>query len=440
LKKRYIIILLLFLIIGYLDRWDVRLLVAEVVDFFVVTEAEGEVIEPFRRELLERRRLEAEAFPSTAFLPVEYCRLENVYVNQTLMVGFPLSPYRIPTKGNVNVKVLVVDFPDVPGVMSEEELDAFFAEYEEGVSRFFDDQSFGQVEFRFSRHPGFVRIPERALDLSLTRTQQRRDLDYVVKESIRLVDPLVDFTEIDMVIVFLNPAITEELADVSPALVQNQGGIIQTNEGAIYNATLIAADGMRVGYPILAHEMGHLFGLMDLYKFTRFPSNSTLDVLRQYEYVGVFDFMNVASPNSFGDNRDMLGWTRFQLDWITEDQVRCVNPYVKGTTTHPLIPTHVNSDGAKMVVIPFNKSQALVLEVKAEHEYCVECRGGLYAYVVDSFFENGHGPIRLVRPAHSTEALFQDAYLMDGQVLRYENLIIEVLEQGDTSYIQITVD
>ena len=440
MKRRYVILLLLFLIIGYLDRWDVRLLLAQVVDFFVVTEAEGEVIDPFRQELIERRLREAQAFPTTAFLPMEVCRLENVYVNQTLMVGFPLSPYRIPSKGKVNVKVVVVDFPDVPGVMSEEELDDFFAAYEEGVSSFFAVQSFGQVEFRFSRHPGFVRIPERASDLSLTRSQQRRDLDYVVKESIRLVDPLVDFTEIDLVIVFLNPAITEELADVSPALVQNHGGLVPTNEGAVYNATLIAADGMRVGYPILAHEMGHLFGLMDLYKFTRFPSNSTLDVLRQYEYVGVFDFMNVANPSSFGDNRDMLGWTRFQLDWITEDQVRCVNPYVKGTTTHPLVPTHVDSDGAKMVVIPFNRSQALVLEIKAPNRYCEVCQGGLYTYVVDSYFENGNGPIRMVRPDHSTDGLFQDAYLREGQVLRYQNLIIDVLQQGDTSYIQITVD
>jgi hypothetical protein len=45
----------------------------------------------------------------------------------------------------------------------------------------------------------------------------------------------------------------------------------------------------------------------------------------------------------------------------------------------------------------------------------------------------------MLRPDHSMEALFLDAYLSEGQSLRYENLIIEVLKQGDISYIQITV-
>jgi M6 family metalloprotease-like protein len=264
-------------------------------------------------------------------------------------------------------------------------------------------------------------------------------LDYVVQESIRLVDPDVDFTDVDMVIVFLNPDINETLADVSPALVQNQGGIVQTNEGVIYNATLIAGDGIRIGYPVLAHEMGHLFGLMDLYKFSLSRTTSSLDVIRQFEYVGVFDFMSLANPNQSGDNRDMLGWQRFLLDWITEDQVRCLNPYVSGVTTHSLIPTHVDQDWYKVVVVPFNRTLALVLEIKAQNPYCEACQGGLYAYVVDSYFESGNGPIRMLRPDHSMEALFLDAFLSEGQSLRYENLIIEVLKQGDISYIQITV-
>ena len=45
----------------------------------------------------------------------------------------------------------------------------------------------------------------------------------------------------------------------------------------------------------------------------------------------------------------------------------------------------------------------------------------------------------MIRPDHSIEALFLDAFLSEGQSLRYENLIIEVLNQGDISYIQLTV-
>jgi M6 family metalloprotease-like protein len=355
------------------------------------------------------------------------------------MVGFPIASTRLPNIGKVNVQVLFVDFPDYQGTMTDEELETFFQSYIEGINTFFDTQSFGRMTFQFDRHPGFLRMSRPTSELALNRIKGPRDLDGVIREAIRVSDEFVDYSSTDMVIVFMNPDIPESVADVSPAWPMSEGGGFVTNEGTVYNATIIAGDGVRIGYATIAHEIGHLFGLADLYAYDWQVNNPSNDWLFQFVYTGLFDFMSMGDPNQFGDNRDMLAWQRYLLDWISNEQVRCVDPNTPSQTTHELIASHLNEDGSKMVVFPFTVTKALVVEVKARNRYCVVCSGGVYTYVVDTEINNGAGPIRFVRPNHSNQQLFQDAYLTVGQQLVYENITITIEAQGATTIVQVDV-
>lgn len=375
----------------------------------------------------------------SGMLPVSLCRLENRVPGRNVMAGFPFSPYRLPSSGILNVQVIFVDFPDYEGVLSDLELLEFFESYIQGIIEFYEFQSFGRLQFSFSVHPDFVRVPFPTSELSLNRSNQR-DLDYVLRESIRLADPHVDYSDVDMVIVFMNPDIPEEVANVSPAWPMNGNQGFRTREGTFYNATLIAADAVRIGYPIIAHEIGHLLGLVDLYNFNWLANNPERDWLRQFDFVGVFDFMNWADPNQYGDNRDMLSWQRYLLDWITDEQVRCVDPKTPFITTHELIASHLNEQAYKVIVVPFDRQRALVVEVKSENQYCSACSGGVYTYVVDLNYENGFGPIRMIRPDHSSHPLFLDAYLREGQMLTYENVTIEVLSEQTSTVIQVKIE
>jgi M6 family metalloprotease-like protein len=334
---------------------------------------------------------------------------------------------------------LFVDFPDYQGTMTDEELETFFQSYIEGINTFFDIQSFGRMTFQFDRHPGFLRMSRPTSELALNRIKGTRDLDGVIREAIRVSDEFVDYSSTDMVIVFMNPDIPESVADVSPAWPMPEGGGFVTNEGRVYNATIIAGDGLRIGYSTIAHEIGHLFGLADLYAYNWQVNNPSNDWLFQFVYMGLFDFMSMGDPTHFGDNRDMLAWQRYLLDWITNEQVRCVDPSTPSQTIHELIASHLDEDGSKMVVVPFTATKALVVEVKAQNRYCVVCSGGVYTYVVDTEINNGAGPIRFVRPNHSTQQLFQDAYLSAGQQLVYENVTITVEAQGATTIVQVDV-
>jgi M6 family metalloprotease-like protein len=358
----------------------------------------------------------------SALVHPEFCKIEDQH-GETVRVGFPNAPSRLPNNGLVTVQVLFIDFPDQEGTQTDSQLKEFFEDYIEGIERFYDNQSLSQVQFDWRLEPGFVRIPRNFSELRMTRGNSE-DLDPVLRQAIQISDDSIDYTDIDMVIVFLNPDIPEELADVSPAWPLEGMWGIKTSEKTIYNATFIAGDAVRIGYSIIAHEIGHLFGLIDLYKFNWLEDNPERDYERQFDFVGVFDFMNLAPPShEFGDNRDMLGWQRFLLNWITDEEIHCLNNDEASLTYHLLSPVS-EEGGNRMVVTRLSKTQVLVTEVRAENQYCELCSGGVYHYLVDTSLRNGHGAIQLLRPEHSTMKLFQDAYITQGQSFTYENVTV----------------
>jgi M6 family metalloprotease-like protein len=358
----------------------------------------------------------------TALLSYEFCQIKDLN-NDTVKVGFPNAPSRLPNTGLITVQVLFIDFPDQQGVKTQAELSRFFEDYIEGIERFYDIQSLGRVQFEWRLEPGFVRIPRNFANLRMTR-ENSFDLDPILRQAIQISDSNVDYTDIDMVIVFLNPDIPEELADVSPAWPLEGEWGIKTSEKTIFNATFIAGDAVRIGYPIIAHEIGHLFGLIDLYKFNWLEDNPERDYWRHFEFTGIFDFMSFAPPHhEYGDNRDMLGWQRFLLNWITGDEIHCLTNDEPSFTSHLLSPV-ADQGETRMIVTRLSENQVLVTEIRAKNQYCEICSGGIYNYLVDTTLRNGHGAIQILRPDHSTMNLFQDAYLSSGQSFTYENVTV----------------
>ncbi len=367
-----------------------------------------------------------------------FCRLEDFNL-EGVRIGFPMSSSRLPSTGLVRVQVLFIDFPDRVGSQSFEELEEFFSSYVNGIERFFEVQSISRVQFEWVLAPEFVRIPRNFSTLRMNR-ENSQDLDPVLRQAIQIADGKVDYTDIDMVIVFLNPDIPEELADVSPAWPLEPNWGISTNEKMILNATFIAGDAVRIGYSIIAHEIGHLFGLVDLYNYNWLEDNPTRDSERQFVFTGVFDFMNLAPPShQYGDNRDMLGWQRFLLDWITDNEIHCLDSSNSGSSQHLLSPVSEQGE-TRMIVTRLSETRVLVTEVRTQNQYCELCSGGVYNYLVDTTIRNGNGAIRLLRPAHSTMKLFQDAYLEVGQTMTFENISIHVdFRQRDKLAVSIEI-
>lgn len=110
------------------------------------------------------------------------------------------------------------------------------------------------------------------------------------------------------------------------------------------------------GYRWLIHEMGHTFGLPDLYMYQ--PKIKGVEVDRFF-YVGGWDIMG----NIGGQSNDFLAWHKWKLRWIRDDQVDVVSSTTDQPSVHALSPIE-SPGGSKMVVVRTGLSTAYVAEFR----------------------------------------------------------------------------
>jgi M6 family metalloprotease-like protein len=360
----------------------------------------------------------------------DYCKIPAQKNNSVygVSVGFPLSENRINNKGVVNVQVIFLDFPDLVGARTKEQLIDFVEVYKKGVKDFFDNQSQNRVSFNWRIYSEFIRIPEMHSSLYLNG----KDADKILRKGIAISDTVIDYTDIDMVAVIVNPDEPRELVGYSAAWPLISYGI-ETDEKTIFNATFLASNAK--DYTVV-HEIGHLFGLADLYKYDWLEDNPNRDPKKKFEYLGLFDFMNEPVRNP-----DMLGWQKWQLSWIEDEKVICLDATKENETIHLLTSFSNPGDGNKIIVVKISENKVIIAEKRSKNRYCQICSGNIYFYTVDSTIASGNGPIKLIRPTNSKFENFEDAYISQDQELIFENIKFKVLySDDDKTYISIIIE
>ncbi len=279
---------------------------------------------------------------------------------QIISLGAPLSPERLGNKSRVKIGVLPFHFLDSRGST----LTAAEKSNYQKAAQVVEELSDGIVKIDLVFYPivnSKMRY-QQAVDMNQQSNVGWNNWDLtkstfgIVKEIVKNVDPLLDFSNIDGVILYNKSQFMGGAAEAfqffqSPpdlAVIKNgiEAGLnfsfhesMKTQEGFIHNAILLDGE---INYLTIAHEILHNFGLTDLYGGATQPPSIMA--------------VNTAT---------LLNYEKAVLGWFPIDRIKCVN--FVDIARQSLNKNEFMIDDVKkeyLVIIKVNDDEAYVFEVR----------------------------------------------------------------------------
>ena len=350
------------------------------------------------------------------------CKIENNKSWTKLVhgLGVPRPDNRLPNKGTLNFKVLFAKSSGSTVANEKSAQDLYKKLQPEIVSSFYNQVSNGSVQkIQFEPYWPWIEfdklesLKDAAGDeIKLVESEWRT----FVSKTLETVESQIDFTNSDGVMIILDPnssylrlgyAMTDEF----------------TVDGKkISNVVMLGRAYVQVGLRspyLVIHELGHLFGLPDLYSYIdafRTNQDST-------DTVAYFSVMNKAAVGGIG----YFGWEKYILGWLDDPQVIC---HKAGEVMGNLVPL-TKTNGLKMIAVPISSSQVLVVENRTKEGIDKMIPNpGIIAYVVDSSIESGKNPIKVLNDKKPIKI---------GSSIIYDNVKIEVLKKKGKNNVKVSV-
>ncbi|MBM7441483.1 M6 family metalloprotease domain-containing protein [Streptomyces sp. HB132] len=316
------------------------------------------------------------------------CRIPTAMGVQ-MSEGMPTPPGYARSTGRIRALNLMIDFPDAEATEpAADRLAEFFPQ----TSDWFSTSSYGRLTY-LPEAPvdDWLRMPLPFSEYGIERgSPYEPGYRKMVKDLVAVADPKVDFAAYDLVNVLVTPNAGPSALDtvLSVTFSGNDDapfvdGVPLANTSFVYSRQDDGSGSYEeTGYRVLPHENGHVFGLPDLYTMEGGGS------------VGHWDIMS----EDWGANNDLLGWHKWKLGWLGNDQVSCAA--MPGTSEHTLEPL-ATKGGRKLAFVPVSAQSGYAVEVRtAEGNDEAVCRPGVLIYKVSSDVDTGQGPVSV---ADSTE-------------------------------------
>jgi len=359
--------------------------------------------------------------PSSGLSKIALCKTPVKDSGASIRTGFPRHPDYVDRDKTTVVQLIYAKSPNAanPGSPAE---DARY--WIENAGNFLSDMSGGNTKIEWRFEDKYFEMAKPIDSFKVTRVQGGNPWG-LVQATISASDSAIDFSDVDMVISVFPPDVKSSEIDYSPALPGFKSSPFKTKEGKIYRATMVGSDARREnGHLIMAHEIGHLLGLTDLYSYEWKQGSTFAD---QFPFLGQFDHMNHA----MGASKEWLGWNRWIIGFLSDRQVRCVTNQPR--TVHQLEAISSPMQGTKIVVVRTGKFKSLVIESRRNTRHdarASEASNGLLVYQVDTRVFSGRGPIRVVRKSSSIDPMYADAPLREGESLNVAGFTITNLGSG----------
>ena len=343
------------------------------------------------------------------------CKIENnkLWTKLDHGLGFPRPENRLPNKGTLNFKVLFAKSSGSTVANEKSAEDLYKKLQPEIVSSFYNQVSNGSVQkIQFEPYYSWIEfdklesLKDAAGDeIKLVEAEWRT----FVSKTLETAEPQIDFTKSDGVMIILDP--NSSYLRIAYGLTDEH--IVDGKK--ISNVVMLGRAYVQVGLRspyLVSHELGHLFGLPDLYSFQ--DSTDTVDY---------FSIMNKAAVGGIG----YFGWERFILGWLDDPQIIC---HKAGEVVGNLVPL-TKTNGLKMIAVPISSSEVLVVENRTKEGIDkMISSAGIIAYVVDSSIESGKNPIKVLNNKKPIKI---------GSSFIYENVKIEVLKKKGKNNVKVSV-
>ena len=337
--------------------------------------------------------------------------------------------------GTVRTVMIFVDFSDAEHRESTTDLYNLLVPHSQ---EWLTEVSYGRMALEVTSIPRWYRMSKPSVEYGFTGKVPPMTFEQhraYIAEAVHLAEGDVDFKQFHLVSI-----VSAAGAQIppSPTFQAKLGEGILTQGIEIHEAITFGADIRRIipsfGSKVFVHELGHVFGLPDLYDYVA-PRQ------QQWHFAGGWSDM---SANITGGH--YFAYDKLKLGWLDQSQVKCItSPGTQLATITPL----EKPGGLKAIMIRTGPSTAYAIEVRDNiGQDSRLCDHGVLIYTVDATKENGHGPIRLLPAQEGTDSamiekcglLYDATYdLRPGKVASYSDsqagIKVELMGKHDRSYV-----
>jgi M6 family metalloprotease-like protein len=323
----------------------------------------------------------AVSFAALAIVPAaaaaqspDACKLTGTGSERFDIDNHPTEGRFIRSTGTVKAIMLFVDFPDARAPSPTWAIRDYVDLLATPATSYFAQASSGRFDLDIDAAPRWLRM-------SKNNTEYAGNRRAYVEEAIALWDPLIDFSQYE--VVYLIPQESQTAFPNSPTTSTAPASGVPVDGTTIHNWVTVGRDvfaGGR-GHTITVHETGHMMGLPDLYEYDSQDFN---------RFVGGWDMMGWIEVAP-----DFMQYHKWRFGWVDDRAIVCIDQ--PGSRTVRLSPTHRRGGGDKAVVVKLDDHRAYVFENRQIAGLDTnQCDSGVIAYRVDANIAGGRGPIEVI--------------------------------------------
>ena len=314
------------------------------------------------------------------FSSAENCRLakpENLPMDDgnSGSVGFPRKSDALASIGTAKGLLLFVDFPDVK---AEENFQSNFTDWQIPLAEnFFKSSSYGKFNLKISQSQSVYHLTNLTTAYNLLQAPgggpypglpvKLNDLLY---DAMSAADNEIDFSVYSFVSVVL--PLSQKLTlggvfGVPPTSTEKYDGARFTFASVIPLDGILPKSDFSKSWNWV-HDIGHMLGLMHPYR------------------MGVRNAWDVM--NNYSSQPDFLGWNKWKLDWIRNQQVLCLADKPSEEFIIKLTPVGGSEDGKKLLAIRISSTREIIVEVRRgtpfDKSVLLPDQEGVLVYQVDT--------------------------------------------------------